>query len=101
MRSAVAILALLVLQFAQAQPAEVAIKEWVIPTQSSGPHDIVVDKNGIAWFTEINTNKIGRFDPKTEQFKEYPISTQSARPHGLIVDEEGNVWFTEMGASKI
>jgi virginiamycin B lyase len=89
------------LPFVQAQPAEIVVKEWVIPTPNSAPHDIVVDKNGIVWFTEINTNKIGRFDPKTEEFKEYPITTPSARPHGLVVDGEGNVWFTEVGVGKI
>lgn len=85
-----------------AQQPEISVKEWVVPTANSAPHDIVVDeKNGVVWFTEINTNKIGMFDPKTEQFQEFVVPTSSSRPHGLVVDDNGNIWFTEMAASKI
>jgi virginiamycin B lyase len=84
------------------QQAEVTIKEWEVPTPNSAPHDIVVDeRNGIVWFTEINANKIGKFDPTTEQFEEFDIPTPSSRPHGLAVDGNGDVWFTEMAGSKI
>jgi virginiamycin B lyase len=85
-----------------AQQAGITIKEWEVPTSNSAPHDIVVDeRNGIVWFTEINANKIGKFDPTTEQFQEFDIPTLSSRPHGLVVDQDGNVWFTEMEGSKI
>ena len=84
------------------QQAGITIKEWEVPTPNSAPHDIVVDeRNKIVWFTEISTNKIGKFDPATEQFQEFDIPTPSSRPHGLVVDESGNVWFTEMAGSKI
>jgi virginiamycin B lyase len=85
-----------------AQQGGVTIKEWEVPTPNSAPHDIVVDdRNGTVWFTEINANKIGKFDPGTEQFQEFDIPTPSSRPHGLVVDENGNIWFTEMAGSKI
>src|SRR5919108_5451007 len=85
-----------------AQQVGITIKEWEIPTSNSTPHDIVVDeRNGIVWFTEINANKIGKFDPTTEQFQEFDVPTPSSRPHGLVVDENGNIWFTEMAGSKI
>ena len=86
---------------AYSQAVEITVKEWQVPTPNSAPHDIVVDSSGIVWFTEINTNKIGRFDPKTEQFSEFDIPTPSSRPHGLVSDDNGNIWFTESGASKI
>ena len=87
---------------AYAQQAGITIKEWEVPTPNSAPHDIVVDeRNGIVWFTEINTNKIGKFDQTTEQFQEFDVPTQSSRPHGLVVDQDGNIWFTEMEGSKI
>jgi len=80
---------------------EITVKEWVVPTQGSAPHDIVVDGNGIVWYTAIGANKIGRFDPATEEFQEFSIPTQSSRPHGLVADESSNIWFTEQGASQI
>lgn len=88
---------------ANAQTNGITIKEWVIPTPNSTPHDIVADKNGVIWFTEINANKIGRFDPQTEHFSEFDIPTAGSMPHGLIVNDNNNtiVWFTELGAAKI
>ncbi|GKS67435.1 hypothetical protein YTPLAS73_09820 [Nitrosarchaeum sp.] len=84
-----------------AESGSITIQEWDIPTLDSAPHDIVVGTNGTIWFTEINTNKIGMFNPETEEFNEYEIPTPSSRPHGLVTDESGNVWFTEVGAGKI
>lgn len=80
---------------------EITVKEWDVPTPGSNPHDIVVDGNGIVWYTAIGANKIGRFDPTSEQFQEFNIPTPSSRPHGLVADESGNIWFTEQRASKI
>lgn len=80
---------------------EITIKEWNVPTPGSTPHDIVVDRNGVVWYTAIGANKIGRFDPSTEKFQEFDIPTPSSRPHGLVADENGNIWFTEQAASKI
>ena len=71
----------------------ITIQEWDIPTPDSAPHDVVVGTNGMIWFTEIDTNKIGMFNPNTEEFKEYDIPTPSSRPHGLVTDDAGNVWF--------
>ena len=79
----------------------ITIKEWNIPTPDSAPHDVVVGKNGMIWFTEFSSNKIGMFNPNTEEFKEFPIPTPSSRPHGLVSDIHGNIWFTEVGAAKI
>lgn len=84
-----------------AESDSITIKEWGIPTLDSAPHDVVVGTNGMIWFTEINANKIGMFDPNTEEFKEYDIPTPSSRPHGLVTDDAGNVWFTEVGAGQI
>ena len=80
---------------------EFEIKEWIIPTPNSSPHDIIVAKDGNVWFTEISSNKIGSFDPVTTGFQEWHIPTYSSRPHGLTEDSQGNIWFTEVGASKI
>lgn len=90
-----------ILQIYAEEPDSVVINEWDIPTLDSAPHDIVVGTNGMIWFTEINVNKIGMFDPNTHEFKEYDIPTPSSRPHGLVTDDMGNVWFTEVSAGQI
>jgi carboxymethylenebutenolidase len=86
--------------FSDAQ-ADVEIKEWDIPTANSAPHCIVVDKDGNIWFTEIAANKIGMFDPITNEFKEYDIPVPSSRPHGLVADDDGHIWFAAIGAGYV
>lgn len=92
---------LLSFSVAFAQQNGIIVEEWDVPTPNSAPHDIIVDPGGIAWYTGINSNKIGSFDPGTEQFLEFNVPTPSSRPHGLVSDENGNIWFTEMSGSKI
>ena len=69
---------------ANAESDSIVVTEWDIPTPDSAQHDIVVGANGMIWFTEINSNKIGMFNPNTEEFKEFPIPTPSSRPQDLF-----------------
>ncbi len=51
-------------------PVAVTIKEWVVPTPGSRPHDPMYAPDGSVWYTGQMANVLGRFDPKTETFKE-------------------------------
>jgi virginiamycin B lyase len=73
--------------------AQVSFKEWTVPTPGSRPHDPLAAADGSIWYTGQMANKLGRFDPKTEQFKEYPIKTPRSGAHGLTEDNDGNIWF--------
>jgi len=53
-----------------------SIREWDVPTEGAHPHDPAVGKNGDLWFTEQMANKIGRFDPASQNFKEYPSQAE-------------------------
>jgi virginiamycin B lyase len=79
----------------------VVIKEWEVPTPNSRPHDPAVAPDGSLWYTGQMANKLGRFDPKTEQFKEFPLKTADSGPHGLVADREGNIWFTAISKGYI
>ena len=74
-------------------PIHVTVKEWVVPTPGSRPHDPMYAPDGSVWYTGQMANVLGRFDPKTETFKEYTLPPHSG-PHGLLADKDGNVWFT-------
>ena len=71
----------------------VTIKEWVVPTPGSRPHDPLATADGDIWYTGQMANVLGRFDPRTEKFKEYPLPPDSG-PHGLVADKAGHIWFT-------
>jgi virginiamycin B lyase len=72
----------------------VTFKEWEVPTPNSRPHDPLAASDGSIWYTGMNANVLGRFDPKTQQFKEFKLKTPASGPHGLTEDNAGNIWFT-------
>jgi virginiamycin B lyase len=77
-----------------AGPANVSIKEWMLPTLGSRPHDPLATADGAIWWTGMFANRLGRLDPKTGQMKEFPLKRAGSGPHGLVEDKAGNIWFT-------
>lgn len=78
-------------------PASVTIKEWLVPTLGSRPHDPLAARDGSVWWTGQFAHRLGRVDPRTGAMKEFPLPDGSG-PHGLIEDRDGNVFYT--GISK-
>ena len=79
---------------------KVSIKEWVVPTPGSRPHDPLATPDGAIWYTGQFANVLGRLDPKTGKIKEYSLPAKSG-PHGLIDDKQGNIWYAANFASHI
>jgi virginiamycin B lyase len=82
-----------------------SIIEYDIPTPRSAPHGIVAAPNGVIWFAEIGSNRLGRFDPRIERFKEWTIPTNGSRPYGLAWGgggiATGRLYITEQAVGKI
>jgi virginiamycin B lyase len=74
--------------------AEIALREWAVPTPGSRPHDPLAYPDGSIWYTGHMANLLGRLDPRSGQFTEYHPDTPSSGPHGLVADKDGNIWFT-------
>jgi len=70
------------------------IEEYDVPTPSSAPLALTVDRNGIVWFTESNASKLGRFDPETDTFTEYKVPGVGDM-WGITIDQSGYVWLTQ------
>jgi virginiamycin B lyase len=75
----------------------VIITQWDLPRKDTVSHDLDMDSNGIAWYTDESRQFIGRLEPLTNTFTEYPLP---AVPPGdlsgtrdIQVDREDNVWF--------
>ena len=79
---------------------KVSIKEWVVPTPGSRPHDPLATADGAIWYTGQFANVLGRLDPTTGQIKEYRL-TPNAGPHGLTADKDGNIWYTANFGSRV
>ncbi|HEY0670814.1 MAG TPA: hypothetical protein VGD27_01045, partial [Longimicrobiales bacterium] len=76
----------------------VTIKEWLVPTLGSRPHDPAAAPDGSIWWTGQYANVLGRLDPATGAMREYALKTPGSGPHGLTPDRHGNIWYT--GVSK-
>jgi streptogramin lyase len=57
------------------------------------PHSLQVAPDGSIWVTLCLGNKIGRFDPKTEEWQIIELE-EGLYPHTLRFDRQGRVWFT-------
>jgi virginiamycin B lyase len=90
-----ALLALVIVSATLVFAAEVVVRitEWGLP-EGTFPHDPAVSPDGALWYTGMQSNTLGRVDPKTGQVKEYRIPTPDSGPHGLVADAAGNIWFT-------
>jgi virginiamycin B lyase len=42
----------------------------------------------------MQSNTLGRLDPKAGHIREYPLKAPDSGPHGLVADRKGNIWFT-------
>lgn len=73
---------------------QVNIKEWLVPSLGSRPHDPLATPDGAIWWTGQYASVLGRLDPKTGQMKEFKTKTPASGPHGLAADKDGNIWFT-------
>ena len=74
----------------------VDIKEWLVPSLGSRPHDPLAAADGALWWTGQWADVLGRLDPKTGAMKEFPLQ-MGARPHGLTQDKAGYIWYTGNG----
>ncbi|MGH2508929.1 MAG: virginiamycin B lyase family protein, partial [Ktedonobacteraceae bacterium] len=71
----------------------------------SAPNDLILDKHGILWFTEINANAIGSLNTANGSIHHYPLtSAPNAKPldpYGLTIDPQGTIWFTEITSNRL
>lgn len=78
----------------------VIITEYDLPRSEAQPHDVIVTKDGMAWYSDFGSQFIGRLDPKTGKVKDFTVPTlKPDEPKGLLnveADPEGNVWGSMM-----
>ncbi len=65
-----------------------------------GPHSLQVAPDGSVWVTLALGNRLGRFDPATEQWTLHAMD-EGFYPHTLRIDGAGRVWFTIAGSNHV
>jgi streptogramin lyase len=78
----------------------VVVTEYDLPRKPLMPHDVIVDREGIVWFSQFDEQFLGKFDPRTLTYAEFAIPVQRPDfPKGTLdleVDPEGNFWLSHM-----
>ncbi len=74
--------------------------EYDLGRETIEPHDVILDADGIAWYSSFGEQNLGRLDPKTGDVKEYLIPEHKpGYPTGLLglrSDRDGNLWLGNM-----
>ena len=75
----------------------VIITEYDLPRPTSQPHDVIVDADGIAWYSNFGEPYLSRLDPATGKVTEYAVPVvKPDAPVGMLdlePDRDGNLWF--------
>ena len=86
----------------------VIVTEYDLPRKEAMPHDVIVDAEGRAWYSDFGHQFVGFLDPKTGAVKDIPIPVlKPEQPKGgldLEFDPKGNIWLSMMyqaGVSRI
>ena len=74
----------------------VIVTEYDLPRKTIEPHDVIVDRDGMVWYSDFGAMFLGRMDPKTGKVTEYPIPMiKEGFPVGTLdleTDRDGNLW---------
>jgi virginiamycin B lyase len=78
----------------------VIVTEYALPRRLIQPHDVVLDGDGMVWFTHFAEQFLGKMDPRTGQVWEYPLPViKAGYPIGTLdlgTDRAGNLWIGMM-----
>jgi streptogramin lyase len=72
------------------------VTEYDLPRKTIEPHDVIVDSDGMVWYSDFGALLLGKMDPKTGKVTEYPIPLiKEGFPVGTLdleADRDGNLW---------
>ena len=75
----------------------VIITEYDLPRALAAPHDVILDKQGMAWYSDFGAQALGEVDPRSGAVTEYPVPVlKPGYPAGsldLELDKDGNIWI--------
>jgi virginiamycin B lyase len=75
----------------------VIVTEYDLPRPTAMPHDVILDSQGTAWYSDFGHQFIGKLDPNTGKATEYPVPVLKAEepPGNLDIefDKKGQLWI--------
>jgi virginiamycin B lyase len=85
---------------------QVIYTTYDLPRPDASPHDEVFDAQGNVWYSDFNSQFIGKLDPKTGKVVEYPVPQNrfgQIAQGGLQIDidKEGRIYYGNMSQMQI
>jgi streptogramin lyase len=85
---------------------QVIYTTYDLPRPDASPHDEVFDAQGNVWYSDFNSQLIGKLDPKTGKVVEYPVPQNrfgQIAQGGLQIDidQEGRIYYGNMSQMQI
>jgi len=75
---------------------KVVITEYDLPRPNAMPHDVILDEQGVAWYTDFGHQFLGKLDPKSGKVTEYSVPMlKPDYPTGMldIQLKDGEIWL--------
>jgi virginiamycin B lyase len=76
---------------------KVVMTEYDLPRKEIQPHDVIVDPDGMVWYSHFGENFLSKLDPRTGKVTDFPIPVQKPdHPKGTLdleLDQDGNLWI--------
>ena len=86
--------------------AQVIYTTYDLPRSDASPHDEVFDAQGNVWYSDFNSQFIGKLDPKTGKVVEYrvPQNRLALIAQGglqIDIDRQGRIYFGNMSQMQV
>ena len=76
------------------------VTEYDLPRKTVEPHDVILDAQGNAWYSNFGEQAVGMLDPKTGKVTEFNVPILKpgfpTGELGMQADPAGNFWFGMM-----
>ena len=76
-------------------------KVFPTPTSNAYPRRGAIDANDQFWFAEFLVDKVGVFDPRSEEIREFDLSRTYISPYFAKPDANGDVWISSTGSDRL
>jgi len=85
---------------------EVIYTTYDLPRPDAAPHDTAIDAEGNVWYSDFDSQFIGKLDPKTGKVVEYPVPLGRKGPLAqgglqIAIDRQGLVYYGNMSQMQV
>ncbi len=82
-------------KLAKVDPATIkVVKQYELPGgPNGGPYAVNVDGRGRIWVSEIQTDNVIMFDPRSEAMRAFKLPSKNTGVRNATIDAEGRYWY--------